>query len=256
MRARTFFDLLIFKTGANLRTEVSRYYLNYLWWAIEPILTMLVFYLVFGIFLNRGTENFVAFLLCGITAWQWFQRSVTNASTSILANRGLILQVEISKSFFPLEVILRDGFKHLFVVCLLLVFLIFYPTPVSLTWMAFPLLLAIQVVFIAGSAILCAALVPFVPDLKFIINTTLHLMFFGSGIFYNIEQVILPQHRYIMYLNPMAGLVKNYRAILINNQWPDWSYLLYVLLAGLLLLSFSLWLTMRLDHVYPRICQQ
>lgn len=256
MKTKTFFDLLVFKTGANLRTEVSRYYLNYLWWVFNPLSSMLVFYVVFGIMLDRGTEHFVAFLLCGITSWQWFSNTVNNASNSIYAGRGLMLLVNIPKIFFPLEVLFRDSFKHLFVLALLLTFLTIYPTPTGMTWIALPALLAIQFIINAAFAMLCAALVPFVPDLKFVIQTVIHLAFFGSGIFFSIEDVVLPEHRFIIYLNPMAGLIKSYREILIYANWPDWTYLLWVTVGGVLLLTLSASLIFKFDHTYPRICQQ
>ena len=249
-------SLLFFKTSANLRTEVSQYYLNYLWWVLEPILTMAIFYVVFGVFLNRGTEHYVAFLLCGLTAWNWFARSIEHASRSIYQSRGLILQVNLSKIFFPLEVFLRDGFKHLFVLSLLLAFLVFYPTPVSVTWLALPVLLFVQALLILGISILCAALVPFLPDLSFIISTGLHLMFFGSGIFFRIEDVVLPEHQFLMYLNPMAGLLKAYRDVLIYASWPDWYYLAKVSIIAIILLAGAVWLTRKLDYIYPRVCQQ
>ncbi len=247
---------MIFKTGANLRTEVSRYYLNYLWWVIEPVLTMGIFYLVFGIFMNRGTPHFIAFLLCGLTFWNWFARTVNNASASIMQGQGIMQQVDILKIFFPLEVILRDCFKLLFSLFLLLVFLLFYPTPTSSTWLALPLIMLVQLFFIAGVSILCAAIVPFIPDLKFIISTALQLMFFGSGVFFSIESVVLPEHQFILYLNPMAGLLRAYRQILIDNVWPNWFYLAMVFLFALMLLGFALWIIFRFDHIYPRVCQQ
>ncbi len=255
MNKTPFFGLLMFKTAANLKTEVSRYYLNYLWWVIEPVLTMGVFYVVFGLFLNRSTKDFAAFLLTGLTSWNWFNRTVNNAAGSILAGGGLMLQVNIPKAFFPVEVFLRDGFKHLFAVALLLLFLVFYPTPVHTSWLALPVLLIVQGVFVLAAGVLCAALVPFLPDLKFIISTGLSLMFFGSGVFYDIQSIVLPEHRSILYLNPMAGLIKTYRDVLIYGLWPDWGYLLEVFAAGSILLWLSLVLVRRFDHLYPRICQ-
>jgi lipopolysaccharide transport system permease protein len=59
-----------------------------------------------------------------------------------------------------------------------------------------------------------------------------------------------------MYLNPIAGLVKNYREILMYGNWPDWLYLGYIALAGVLLLFLAILLLKSLDHVYPRICQR
>lgn len=256
MLNRNFFPLLKVKALANLRTEVSRYYLNYFWWVLEPVLTMLVFYIVFGIFLNSGTPHYVAFLLTGLVPWQWFANGVTQSSNSILANKGLMLQVDIPKMFFPLEVILRGTFKHLFVLTLLLVFLIFYPTPVSWTWLALPLLMAIQLLYIIGVGAFCSAIVPFVPDLQFIVSTVVRLGMYASGIFYNIDSVVLSQHRFIMYLNPIAGLIKSYRDILMYGKWPDWAYLGYLTITGFILLLISAVVLRKLDHIYPRICQQ
>lgn len=256
MQFSSFFSLLFFKTAANLRTEISRYYLNYLWWAIEPILTMGIFFIVFGIFLNQGTENYVAFLLTGLTAWNWFARTIEHASNSIYQGRGLMMQVNIPKLFFPLEVFLRDSFKHLFVTALLLAFLLVYPTPVSLTWFALPVLMVIQGILILGIGTFCAAIVPFVHDLTFVISTGLHLLLFGSGVFFQIEDVILPEHQFLMYLNPVAGLLKAYRDVLLYAQWPDWLYLGKVAVGSCCVLIFSIWLVRRLDHVYPRVCQQ
>jgi lipopolysaccharide transport system permease protein len=256
MKTRTIIGLLIFRTGANLRAEASQYYLTYLWWVLEPILMMGVFYVVFGVFLQRGTPDFVGFLLCGLTFWNWFNRSVNNASSSIMGGQSIMLQVNIPKIFFPLEVLLSDAFKQLFVTTLLLAFLLLYPTPVTITWLALPVLMFIQLIIIAGTAILCAALVPFVPDLRFIIATGLQLLFFGSGIFFSVESVVLPQHQFIMYLNPLAGLLANYRGILMYSKWPDWIYLGEVLIGASVFLLFSLWVVSKLDHVYPRVCQQ
>lgn len=255
MLSKSFLDLLLFKTEANLRAEVAKYYLNYLWWVFNPLSSMAVFYLVFGVFLNRGTENFVGFLLCGLTSWQWFANTVNNAAPSILRGQRLMLQVNIPKIFFPLEVLLRDSFKHVFVLGLLLAFLVVYPTPCGWTWLALPVLLIIQFVINAAFALLCAAFVPFVPDLQFVIQTIIQLAFFGSGIFYSIEQVVLEKHRSIVYLNPMAGLIKNYREVLIYSHWPDWNYLLFVGVFGVSLLIVAVYIMYRFNHVYPRICQ-
>lgn len=255
MRFSNFINLLLVKVQANLRNEVSRYYLNYLWWVIEPILTMMVFYVVFSILLRRGTPNFTAFLLVGITQWMWFARTVQNGSMSILQGKGLMLQVNIHKSFFPLVVVGRDAFKQLFVTALLLLFLVFYPTPVSTCWVALPLIMFIQLILVASSAMLCAAFVPFLPDLHFIIQTGVQLMFFASGIFYDIESVVLPHHRPFVYLNPMAGLIKNYRDILIYGQWPDWQYLGLVALFSLLFFYVSIRIITYFDHLYPKISQ-
>lgn len=255
MKHRIFFSALLFKTRCNLRIEVARYYLNYIWWVVDPLITMIVFYVVFGIFLNRGTSHFVAFLLIGTVMWNWFAKIVLHASNSVYQARGIIQQIDIPKVFFPIEVFLRDSFKHLIALTMLIAFLLFHPSLITWTWVALPLLMLIQAIFSLGIAILCAAIVPFIPDLQFIVSTGLQLMFFGSGIFYSIEDV-LPDHQYILYINPMAGLLKAYRDILIYARWPEWIYLAKVSIFSVAVLFISIWLIRKLNHTYPRICQQ
>ncbi len=252
---RHFCALLAFKTWANLRAEVSHYYLNYAWWVVDPLLSMLVYYAVFGIMLNRGTEHFLAFLLCGLVPWQWFQNTVNNASGSIYGNTALFLQVNIAKCFFPLEVLLRDTFKHMLALLVLLFLLIIYPAPfVSTCWLYLPLLLGLQFLFNGGVALLAAAIVPFVPDLRLVIQTLLTLTMFVSGIFFRLEDVVLPRHQALADLNPMFVMVQNYRKILMFHESPDFTALAYVLALALLLLAFGFCLLRRLDKLYPRIC--
>lgn len=256
MIAHNFFDLLLYKTRANLRAEVSRLYLNYAWWALEPLFSMGVFYVVFGIFMKSATPHFALFLLIGTTQWQWFASTVLHASTSITGASRLIQQVDIFKVFFPLEVVLQDAFKHLFVLVLLAMLLLFYPVPVVMPWLALPLVLALQGLLVLGCSMLAAALVPFFPDLSLILATVMHVLFFVSGIFFDVDMFVLPPHRSWMYANPMAGIIREYRRIIIDGQWPDWAYLGMVTVGASLLIVLALCILLRYDKMYPRICQQ
>ncbi|NJB67556.1 lipopolysaccharide transport system permease protein [Desulfobaculum xiamenense] len=255
MTTNNFISLAFYKVGANLRAEVTRYYMNYLWWVLEPLFSMGIYYVVFGIFMHRGTPNFIWFLLVGLTSWLWFAKAVGHCSASIFNARSLLMQIQLTKTFFPLVTCIQDTVKQLFVLTLLLPGLAIVGGSVTWCWSALPLLLIIQFLLILGCGFLAAAIVPFFPDLKFIIGTGLQLLFFATGVFYDIEKFVLPQHRPILYLNPMAGLIKNYRTVLLDGAWPDWEYLGCVLLASIVLIAVATAMIRRLDHVYPRICQ-
>jgi lipopolysaccharide transport system permease protein len=62
------------KLRFNLKAEANKTYLNYLWWILEPALHVAVFYLVFSVFLNRGSDDFLLFLLCGKIPFCGFQK--------------------------------------------------------------------------------------------------------------------------------------------------------------------------------------
>lgn len=254
MRLASFLDLLMYKTRANLRAEVSRLYLNYVWWALEPLFSMIVFYVVFGIFMNSATPHFALFLIIGTTQWQWFATTSLNASNSIRGASGIMQRVSIPKIFFPLEVFLQDSFKHLFVLGLMVLFISFYPIPVSVSWFSLPLVIILQGFLVATCSIFFAAIVPFLPDLRLVLATILNVLFFVSGIFFDVDSFVLPEHLHYMYANPMAGIIREYRHIIIGGQWPDWMYLGNVFAGTLVVLAFALWLIFHFDRQYPRIC--
>ncbi|WP_170265431.1 ABC transporter permease [Thiohalocapsa marina] len=244
-------DLILYKTYADLRAEAAKTYINYLWWVIDPILSMLVFYLVFGLLFQRGGEGFVAFLLSGLVIWNWYRQSVAHAGGSILNGKGLMNQVHVPKLVFPTVTLLTDLTKFALVLVLLLVFLWISGYPVNASYLALPVLLVVQLLLIAGLAFCLAGLVPFVPDLRFLVDHLLHLQFFCSGIFYSVKD--LPaQYQGWFYLNPMAGLIEDYRGVLLHGTWPHWGRLGLIALGSTVLLAVAISFVHGRDREYPR----
>ena len=224
-------DIIYYKTYAELKSESQRYYLGFLWWLIEPIVYMLVFYFVFGVLLQRGTEDFVPFLLTGLVFWQWFQTTVMQCADVILANRYLLNQVFVPKYVFPAVVLTKNTVKFSIVLAMLVAFLLSYGLRPSATWFAAPLVLAVGGVLVAGVAAFVASITPIVPDLRVVFDNGLRALLFLSGIFYDIDSLDRP-FRTILQMNPVAIVIDNLRAVLLENQSPDWWQLAGVLLAA------------------------
>jgi len=219
-KAFKFWQLVVIKVRFNLRSEASQSYLSYAWWVFEPLMQMTVYYIVFDIFLHRGREDFVAFLLCGIIPWLWFSRSVGNSSRSIVQGQGLIGQTYLPKPFFPLVIIGQDLVKQQVVFLLLFGFLLYYGYTPSFQWLWLIPIVITQLLLIIAASLLVSFIVPFARDLQYLINAGLMMMMFGSGIFYSYESVLLPEHREIFLMNPMANLIVNYRGILMDGAEP------------------------------------
>ncbi len=79
MKTPVWWGYLLLKVRANLSSEASRNYPSYLWWRIEPVMLICVLYLVFGLMLRRGDENFIYYLSVGVCFWAWFS-SITSHS--------------------------------------------------------------------------------------------------------------------------------------------------------------------------------
>lgn len=249
---RHFFDLIGYKTYADLKAEASRTYINYLWWVIDPVLALGIYYLVFGILFERGGPGFIFTLMVGIVFWRWYSEAITHGANTIISNKGLMAQVDVPKWVFPVVCLVTDTTKFAFVFILLILILFIAGMGWSPALMALPALLLIQLVLIAGVSSFVAALVPFIPDLRHVISTLLMLQMFVSGVFFRAD-TIAEQHRELFFLNPMARLINEYRVILLDRQWPDMFGLAYVAVLGAGLLVLAMWLISRFDKTYPRL---
>ncbi|ADE16690.1 ABC-2 type transporter [Nitrosococcus halophilus Nc 4] len=247
-------ELVLFKAFTGLRAEASRTYLSFLWWVLEPLLSMSVYYVVFGLLIQRGTEDFVAFLLVGLVVWQWFAGSIKHGMNAIHGNGRLMTQVDLPKEIFPTIEMVMDLVKFGFVFVLLLIFLWLYGFDISPSYLALPCVILVQLLLLTTFTYLTAAIVPFVPDLKFLIDALLQLVFFLSGIFYA-GASIPEQYQTYFYLNPVANLIEAYRDILMDGVWPDWAALFKVGLFALAGVYGAQLLIQRFSHLYPRIVE-
>jgi len=252
MNAR-YADLVFYRGLAELRAEASRAYLGIFWWVLEPMLYVGVFYLVFGLGLRRGGDGFVAYLLCGLVPWKWFDSTVRTAMNTISQSVGLMRQVYLPKYLLPLVVVVSNTAKFFLILVIFLVFLTLYgisPWQPSLAYL--PLLVLIQLLMTLAVAGFAAAVVPFVPDFRYLINFSMTLLFFMSGIFFSLSEMP-PEVQEILVYNPVLVLIEAYRAVLLHGAAPDLSGLAWVSLFSLCLLFFVGYIFHRYDRSYPRV---
>jgi len=255
MNKRQLFSVIWEKSRLNLKSEAGTNYLSYLWWVIEPVLQMLCFYIVFELLLQRGGEGFVYFLLVGLVPWLWFARTVTQGSNSLIFGRNLMAQLSIPKVFFPMVIVTQCTVKQLMIFLLLLLFLLISGFLPGANWLGAIVIMLVQLLFICATTLLLALFVVFVADIKQIIPTFIQFMFFCTGIFYSVER-ISEEYRSWFMLNPMAGLIKNYRDVLLEGLWPDWTYLGGVTLFSAVLLVVALFLYTKYEFKIAKLVQE
>jgi len=250
-------DLLIYHSTCALRAEFNRYHLHFLWWFLEPMLFLGTLYLVFGVFRQAAVPNYALFLLTGLVIWQWFAKAVSHATNSIYQSMRSFQQYKVSPFHFPLCVFMQDLMKTLPVFVVFFTVVAFLsPTPLSPVWFNIIPILLVEAICIVGCSIFVAAIVPFLPDLSMLVPIIIRLLFFAAGIFYNIEDVVLPEHRMILYSNPITLCIKEMREVLIYGQSPDWMLLGYGLLVSLVFLGLGCLMVRYCSAKYPRIINQ
>lgn len=254
MTFKQYLAIIVFKTKAELQAERQRTYLGFIWWILEPLMFLAIFYVVFVHIRQSNTENFVQFLLIGLILWQWFKSSISQSSSVILYQINLLRQVRIAAWIFPIIKVAANTVKFLIVFTLLLLFLWSTGFHLNLNFLYIIEILIILFLFINGCVLCLAAIIPFVPDIRVIVDNILLGLFFVSGVFFSIDVIPEPIKSYLS-LNPMYKMIDNSREVLINNAAPNQFDLLYVFIFACVLITIGLTLFKRFQNHYAKLSE-
>jgi lipopolysaccharide transport system permease protein len=247
-----YLNLIVVRSIMSLKSESGQNILGMLWWLIEPVLYLGVFYLVFGVGLRQGGEGYVSFLLTGLVVWKWVDSAIKASSVSILQNVGIMNQVYVPKYIFPCVLFLTVTFRFLIVLSIFLLYLLVFEEGVLSSWLWLPVIFLVQLYFLLACSLFVAALVPVLPDLKLVINYMMMLLFFCSGIFFDLS-TLEPSVAELLSYNPFLVQIGWYRDVLIAGRTPDFSSLMNMFLMGSALLLLNGIIYKRLDRIFPRL---
>lgn len=220
-----------------LRADAAKYFLGYIWWILEPLLFVGVFYVVFDVILDSGRADFLVFLMCGKLAFIWFSKSVNQASNSIAANKGLIGRINVTKTLFPLAVIQEGVYRQLAVFLLLFCFLYFRGYAPHLAWLYLLPVMAVNYLMIVACSYVGACLVCIVRDFSMIISLSMTFLMFTSGVFWDVRALGDPHKtELVLALNPLAFILDAYRQVLLHSTAPDWIHLMQIACGSIVLL--------------------
>jgi len=252
MQIRHLYHIIKYRAFAELRTEASRTYAGYLWWIIQPLLSLAVYYMAYKYVLKQHTENFAIFIFIGIVVFQWFSSSAMRCSGSLIAAKPLMQRVNLHKSVFPFSIILVNTIKFGITFGILILVVLLAGFMPGWSWVTLPILLLVELIVISATGCFSAMISPFIPDFQNILATIVLLLFHISGVFYDTS--MLPKGLQIfLNVNPMTIVVSQIRDVLMNNQFPNWTLLMIPLAEGVIVLAISMSLLHRYDKVYPKI---
>lgn len=242
MRLSQYFTLVDTQARMALKADASQYFFGYIWWLLEPLLFVGVFYLVFNVILVSGREDFLIFLMCGKLPYVWFSKSITHSHKSIILNVGLIGNIDIPKTMFPMAMVQEGLYKQVTVFLLLMMVVTAFGYEPSTTWLWLIPVIIVNYIMIVACALIASVLVCFVRDISMFIPLGLLFLMFGSGIFWDVRSLQDPHMiEIIMTYNPMAFLLDAYRQVLMYQTAPDLLHLVqlgvfFAVLTGLVVL--------------------
>lgn len=210
---------ILYSAQCNLKDEVAGSFLNWGWLILNPVMFMLVYAFVQIAVFGNSTQYLASFCFVGLMVWNFFN-AVVNGSVRLIKRYGpIISKTYVPKFCFVITSLLVNGFKMLVSLGLVLLSLLLYRVPVSVQmFWVIPYLLLLMLISFGVSCILLHFGVYF-DDLANIITIVLRLMFFLSGVFYDLEGRLEGMLGVMMErLNPTAFVIMQIRRTLIYGQ--------------------------------------
>lgn len=237
-----------FIAGSVRREFESRYrgsLLGAAWTVLNPLAMILVYTVIFSEVMRArlpGVDDKMAysvFLCAGLLTWGLFAEVVSRCLNMFLENANLLKKLSFPRLCLPVVSVCNALLNFAIIFALFMGFLLITGRLPGVALLAFPLLLALQLVFAVGLGMLVGVLNVFFRDVGQLFGILLQFWFWLTPIVYPLS--ILPESiGRLVQLNPLTGLMQAYQNLFLHGQWPQLSQLLPVTLCGLLLCFLAL----------------
>jgi lipopolysaccharide transport system permease protein len=218
-------ELLFMLAWRDIKARYKHSLVGIGWAVFVPVVMMVVF----GTVLRRvatidtGHIPYPIFLYCGLVPWQFFQQSVIRATQSLVGNRNLVTKIFFAREVLPLAAILTAAFDFIVASTVLAGMMVWYKIVPTWTIVFVPLVLAIQLAFSAGVALVLSMTNLFYRDVGQAISVMMTAWMFATAVVYPLENS--GWWRLLNTLNPMTPIITSYRDLILKGSLPDWSSL-------------------------------
>ncbi|MFJ3820488.1 ABC transporter permease [Streptomyces nodosus] len=209
---------------AKLTAQYSQAKLGQLWQVANPLLNAAVYYFIFGVLLGtkRGVPDYIPFLVTGVFIWTFTQSSIMAGTRAISGNLGLVRALHFPRAALPISFCLQQLQQLLFSMAALLVILLCFGVPVSLSWVLAIPALVLQFMFNAGMAMIMARMGAKTPDIAQLMPFLLRTWMYVSGVMWSIDKLtkssdLPPAVMTALEINPAAVYIDLMRFALIDS---------------------------------------
>lgn len=230
---------------------IQRYYgssLGLLWALINPIFRLMVYYFVFAFLIFRNRDpDFILYLFLGITIWGYFSEN-TNKGLGLLKQKKYLIQnIEMNKVDIFISSALSTSFSFFLNLIIYLGFTLVFDVNYSFN-MFFAVLLFVKLYLIViGVSMILSCIYLYVSDLKHVWDMVILLGFWTVPIFWDYN-IALTQYKFLLYFNPITGIIINMRYIMLFNMPIDWMIFAYDLLYTLVILGLGFLFLKHFSH--------
>lgn len=227
-------DLLSMYVRRDVITQYKQTILGPLWFVIQPLLTTLMYMVVFGGIAGISTDGLpqALFYLAGITVWQYFSDCLTKTSTTFITNQNIFGKVYFPRLVAPLSVCISGLVKFGIQVLLFLVVYAYYliigvhiaPT---IELLLLPVLVFIIAALALGFGIIVSSLTTKYRDLTILFTFVVQLWMYGTPVIYPLSYINNETLKLLLKLNPVTGVVETFKYAFLGVGEFSWGLLAY-----------------------------
>ncbi len=221
-------ELFITFTWRDLKVRYKQTIFGVLWAILPPIMSMIVFSIIFGNFAGISSEGipYPIFVYSGTLIWSYFSTALNRSSNSLVGHKGMIQKIYFPRLILPLSSIIAGllDFSIGFIILILLM-LYYQVTPTLIGIVLLPFLLFITILSALGFGLIFSAINVRYRDIQYVLPFVIQLGFFITPVVYPVT--LFQDWSYLLWFNPMTSVINTARAGLLGTGSINWNLLVF-----------------------------
>ena len=224
----------------DFKAKYKRSILGVLWSFLNPLLMMMIYYIVFSTIFKSDSENFPVYLIIGIVCFNFFSEATNMALHSIIGNAFLITKVYMPKYIFPVTRVLSSMVNLLLSLAPLFFVLLYTRTGFTPQFVLIVFGLICLVALSLGVGMILSSLMVFFRDTQFLWGVIITMLNFGTPIFYP-ENIIPRNFMPLFKLNPLYHIIRFIRIVIIDGVSPEPRAYLFCIITSMIPLVLGIY---------------
>lgn len=248
-------DLLYFLSWRDILVRYKQTVIGLSWAVIRPLLTMVVFTVIFGRIAQMPSNNlpYPLLVFAAMLPWYFFSSAFAEIGNSLIANSNMISKVYFPRILVPLSTIAVCFLDLLISFVLMLLLMAWYGVWPSARLLTLPVLILIAALAALGPGLWCAALNVRFRDFRYIIPFVTQIGLYISPVGFS-SSLVPEQWRLLYYANPMVAVIDGFRWSILGSDasiyWPG--TMISLLVVSLLLVS-GVWYFRRTENTFADV---
>lgn len=227
------------------------------WHFVQPILTTIMFLLVFGRIARIPTDGVapIVFYMSGISIWNYFSFCLTGTASTFVTNAPIFGKVYFPRLVIPLSIIIsnmiRFGIQFLLLLCVMIWFHYHgYPIVITLLWLWIPFIIALMAGLSLGMGIIVSSVTTKYRDFAVLLTFAVQLGMYATPVAYPMSYVSHSKYAYLIQLNPLSPLTEAFRYALFGKGTFTTGDLIYSVSVMFVLLAIGLVLFSKVEKTF------